>query len=145
MIHIQNSVYHRKFRHIHVLLRHIQPYCAIFRTLCSSWIFRTLPIQNPGIFITSDTFWTLSRHILAYSERCVTFAYWEPCHIQNFTTFRILVYLGTDVYSESCSYKRIQAYPGIFDNDSYNSINFRSFFHCNLTDFSMKWRQWRQF
>ena len=43
------------FRHIHVLFKHIQPYCGIFR------------IQ--------DKFRSLSRHILAYSERCVTLAY----------------------------------------------------------------------
>ena len=28
-------------------------------------------IQNPGILRTQDIFRTLSRHILAYSERCV--------------------------------------------------------------------------
>ena len=45
-------------------------------------------IQNPGIFRTLDIFRTLSRHILAYSEHCVTLVYWEPCHFQNFTMFR---------------------------------------------------------
>ena len=34
-------------RHIQVLLRHIQPYCDIFRTLCNSCHF-----QNSGIFRT---------------------------------------------------------------------------------------------
>ena len=31
------------FRHTQVLFRRIQPYCGIFRILCSSCIFRTLP------------------------------------------------------------------------------------------------------
>ena len=31
------------FRHIHVLFRHIQPYYGIFRILCNSCVFRTLP------------------------------------------------------------------------------------------------------
>ena len=31
------------FRHIHILLRYIQPYWGIFRTLCNSCMFRTLP------------------------------------------------------------------------------------------------------
>ena len=43
-------------------------------------------IQNPVIFRTWDIFRTLSRHILAYLERWVT--YWEPCHIQHFVIFR---------------------------------------------------------
>ena len=65
------------FKH-HVLFKHLQPYCGIFRTLCNSCIFRTLHIQIPDIFITQEIFRTLSRHILVYSDRCVTVAYGEP-------------------------------------------------------------------
>ena len=50
---------------------------------------------------------TLSRHILAYSERCVTLAYWEPCQIQNFAIFRILAYLEPEAYSESYLFMHI--------------------------------------
>ena len=57
--------------------------------------------------------------------------YWEHCHIQNYAIFRILAYLGPEAYSESCLYKYIQAYSGIFDNDSYNNTDFL-FFHFNL-------------
>ena len=46
-------------------------------------------IQNPGISRTQEIFRTLSRHILAHSERCVT-----PAHFQNFAIFKILAYLG---------------------------------------------------
>ena len=41
------------FRHIHVILSHIEPCCGIFRTLCNSCICKTLPyleywhIENP--------------------------------------------------------------------------------------------------
>ena len=53
---------------------------------------------------------TLSKHIVAYPERCVTLAYWEPRHIQNFTIFRIWTYLGPMAYSESCLFGHIQVY-----------------------------------
>ena len=69
------------FRHIHVPFRHFQPYCGIFKTPCNSYIFRTLPYLESGIYKTQDIFGTLSRHILVYSERCVMLACWEPCHI----------------------------------------------------------------
>ena len=85
---------------------------------------------------------TLSRHILVFSERCVTFAWWEPCHIQNLAIFRILAYWGPvyiQTYSESCLNRHIQAYSGIFDNDSYNNINL--FFTLILHTFqrNLKW------
>ena len=92
MRYIQNPVYYHKFRHI-------KPYCGIFGIMRYSCIFRTCHIQNPGIFRTWDIFRTLQRHTLAYSERCVTLAYWQPCHIQNFAIFRILAYLGLEAYS----------------------------------------------
>ena len=101
------------FRSIHVLFRHTQSYLGIFRTLCKSWNSESYHIQNPGIFRTQDIFKTLSRHILAYSERCVMLAYWEPCHIQNFDMFRILAYLGTETYSKSVylgTFRYIQTY-----------------------------------
>ena len=99
MTHIQGPVCYRKFRHIHVLFRHIQPYCGIFRTLCNSYIIKSWYIQNPDIFRTQDVFRTLSRYILAYSKRCVTLAYCEPFYIQKLVIFRILAYLGSDAYS----------------------------------------------
>ena len=72
---------------------------------------------------TWDIFITLSRHIVTYSERCVTL------HIvENPAIFRILAYLGPQAYSESCLYKHIQAYSDIFDSDSYNKINFLTHF-----------------
>ena len=110
---------------IHVLLRHIQPYCGIFRTLCNSWIFRAL------------SYWeSWYTYLKAYSERSVTLGYWDLCHIQNFVIFRILACLGPEAYSESCLYRHIEAYSSIFDNDNYNNVNF--FFHFNLTYSSMK-------
>ena len=89
-------------RYIHVLFRHIQPYCGIIRILCNSCIFRT-----------PDIFKTLLKHILAYSQNCVMLAYWEPCHIQNFAIFRILAHLGPGAYLESCLFGHIQAYTDI--------------------------------
>ena len=104
-------------RHIHVLLRHLES-CV------------TLAIQNPAIFrilaFLESKIYSELKHILAYSERCVTLAYREPCHIQNFAIFRILADLGPKVYSECCLYQHIQAYSGIFDNGSCN-INFLFF------------------
>ena len=84
-------------------------------------------IQNPGRFRTQDIFRILSRYILAYSERCVMLTNWKPFHIQNFAIFRILTNLGPEVYSESCLFRHIQAYSDIFNNDSYNNINFLFF------------------
>ena len=37
-----------------------------------------------------------------------------------------MAYLGPKAYSESCFRRRIQAYLGIFNNDSYDN-NFRFF------------------
>ena len=47
-------------------------------------------------------------------------------HVEN-PSFRILAYLGPEVYSESCSYRKIQEYSGIFNNDSDTNINFLFF------------------
>ena len=38
------------FRHIHILLRNIQPYCGIFRTLHNCCIFRSLAYSEPKIY-----------------------------------------------------------------------------------------------
>ena len=73
MLHIQNPVYYRRFRHIKAYL---EP-CV---TLAYS---EPCHIQTPGIFRTQDIFRTRSWHILVYSERCLTLPYWEPSHIQN--------------------------------------------------------------
>ena len=78
MIHNQNSVCYRKFRHI-----------VAYSENCVTFAYsESCPIQNHDIFRTQDIFRTLSRHIMAYSELCVTLAYSEPCHIQNFGIFR---------------------------------------------------------
>ena len=76
---------------------------------------------------------TLSRDILAYSKCCVTLAYWEPCHIQNFNT----VYLGT--------FRHIQAY-------SIMTVITLTFLVFCIQYFSRKfkktyvfWLQWSQF
>ena len=37
---------------------------------------------------------------------------------------KILSYLGPEACSRSCFYKHIQAYSGIFNNDSYKNLNF---------------------
>ena len=50
-----------------------------------------------------------------------TLPYSECCHIQN------LAHLGPKAYSESCFCRHIQAYLGIFNNDSYDNINFLFF------------------
>ena len=112
MRHIQN-VHYRKFRHI-------QPYSGIFRTLCNSCILKILTYlepKNPS----------LSRRILAYSERSLTLSCCEPCHLQKFVIFRILAYLGPETYPESCLFRHIQVYSDILNNDNYNNINFLFF------------------
>ena len=71
------------FRHIHVLFRHIQPYCRVILNHVVSYLQPCVTlaysepghIQNPGIFRTQDIFVTLLRHILAYSERFIRLAY----------------------------------------------------------------------
>ena len=83
-------------------------------------------IQNPGIFSTQDIFRTLSKHILVlFRKQCNAFilrtlSYSELCHIQKIGILRL------QAYSESCSFRHIQVYSGIFSNDSYN-INFLFF------------------
>ena len=140
MINIQNPVYYPKFRHI-------QPCCGIFRILCNSWIFKTLSYSESWHIRAQDKSTTLSRRIRAYLECCVMVASWEPCHIQNFVIFRILAYLRPQAYSES-SFRHIQVYSDIFNNDSYNSINslfFLTYFSTKLKKTYVFWIQWNQF
>ena len=66
---------------------HIVTCLESFVTLAYSELYQ---IQNPGIFRAQDIFRTLSWQILAYSECCVTLAYWEHCHIQNFAILGLL-------------------------------------------------------
>ena len=94
--------------------------------------------QNAGIFRAQDVFITLSRHIPAYSERCVTFAYWELFHIEIFAIFKnfgicrtqgilkILV-LGT--------FRHIQTYSIMI------VIITLTFFHLKLTYFSTNFKK----
>ena len=89
-------------------------------------------VQNPYIFRTRDIFRTLSRNIPAYSEGCVTLAYWKPSHIQKFVIFRILAYSGLEAYSESCLYRYIQTYSGIFKNEAIITLTF--FFYTLILD-----------
>ena len=49
------------FRHIHILLRNIQPYCGIFRTLHNCCIFRSLAYSEPKIY--SELCQGISWHI----------------------------------------------------------------------------------
>ena len=126
MTHIQNPAFYRKFRHW-CILRHIQPYCGIFRTLCNSCIFRTMPYSKSWHIENEETFRTLSRHILSFRTLCNvhilrTLRYSTICCIQNFGA-----YLGHNTYLESCLYRQIQEYSGIFDNNSYNNVNFMFF------------------
>ena len=137
MIHIQKCVYYLTFRHIRAYSRPIktfQPYCHMpYLEHCVTLAYyEPCHIQNPDVFkpkiyseLCQGIFW----------QRRVTLAYWEPCHIQNFAMFRSLAYLEPEAYSESCLYRHIQAYSAIFDNDSYNNINFL-FFHFNFTLFN---------
>ena len=91
-------------------------------------------IQNPAIFrilvyLRSKIYSELWQDIFWHIQNTV-----QRSHIENpaiFRTFpypdRSLAYLRPNVYSESCLLRLIQAYSGIFNNDSYNNINFRFF------------------
>ena len=81
-------------------------------------------IRNPYIFRTRDTFRSISRHILAYSDFFVMLACWQLCNIQNCNP----VYL--DIF------KHIQVYSIMI---VLIVLNF--FFHINLTYFSTKFRR----
>ena len=127
----QNPVYYCKFRHIQAYSRPFQPYYGIFRTLCNSSIFRTLPylkswhIQNQRYIQKSvkaycNIFTTLcNAHLLRTLP--------ELCHIQNFGIFWTRGILRALF---------IQAYSGISNNDSYNNTNF-AFFTLILHTFQL--------
>ena len=68
--HIQNPVAIENSDIFNHILAHLEP-CVIFA------YSEPCHVQNPDIFKTQDIFRTLSRYILAYSERCVTLPYWE--------------------------------------------------------------------
>ena len=97
------------FRDINALLRHIQPYCGILRTLRNSCIFRILWYWNLRY---------IQNSVNAYSGIFRTLC---NCHIDSFAIFRNLAYLAPAAYSEHCLYRHVQSYLGIFDNDSYNN------------------------
>ena len=118
-----------------------------------SHIFRTLP-QNTGTFWTRYIFRTLSWDIVAFSQCCVTLAFWEPWQIQKFVFFRCLTYwhfhnvrntrilrtlanseiclfrsltyLGPEAYSESCLFRHIRVFHFHF-NLTYFSTTFTNF------------------
>ena len=100
------------FSHIHVPFRQIQPYYGIFWIICFSCFFSC-------IFRTRNIYITLSRHILAYSERCVTLAYWELCHVQNFVIFKIL---DTKTWLYYPRHNQNPVYLGIFRDIQEHSI-----------------------
>ena len=125
---------------------YIQSGCDSYSELCKvgeSWISRKggilekkggmtplptmlLYLQNPAMFRIQNILRALSRHILAYSEGFVLLAYWESCHIQNFS------YLEPKAYSESCLSRHIQACSGLINYDSYN-FDYKTFtFFCTL-------------
>ena len=81
-------------------------------------------IRNSYTFRTRDTFRTISRHFLVYSECCVTLVHWQLCNIHSCNP----VYL--DIF------KHIQAYSIMI---VIIALNF--FFHINLTYFSTKFRK----
>ena len=94
--------------------------------LCIVWYILRISyiIVNSDIFRIQYVFRTLSKNIREYSERRSTLAYWETCDIQNLAIFRFLAYLGPEAYRGLYLCRHIQAYSGIFNNDSFNYINF---------------------
>ena len=67
---IQGWLY-RKFKHIHVLFRHIHSCCGLFRIMCNSCKHsEPCHIQNPGIFRTQDIFRTLKAYSDIFRTMC---------------------------------------------------------------------------
>ena len=99
MIYIENSLSDIKnsdiFRHIHILSRNIQSCLGISRTLCNSFISRTLPyseswhIYNPKYIQKSVK--TYSNIFRMLRNACIarSLPYSKLWHIQNFGKFRI--------------------------------------------------------
>ena len=144
--HLQDPVYYRKLRHSGIFTPYSDIY-SVFRTLCNSCIFRSLPYSE--YWHIEPKIYSKSRHLLAY-VCCLLLAYWKPCHILNFCLFRIMAYLGSEAYSEACLFRYIQVYLGIFNSDSYDKTNFL-FFTLFLHSFQQNfqtyvfWLEWRQF
>ena len=67
--HVQ--AYWETWRHIQALLRHIEPYSDIFRTLWNPCIISH--VQNPGTFTTQDVFKSLSNDIKDIKGYSATF------------------------------------------------------------------------
>ena len=73
----------------HVLFRHIQPYCGIFRTLCNSCIFRTLSyskfqhIQNPRYIQNSVKAYSGIFRMLCNASMLRALPYSEFWHMQH--------------------------------------------------------------
>ena len=97
------------FRHMHVLFRHIQPYCSIFRTLYNSSILRNLPyseywhIQHPRYIQNSVKDYSSIFGTLRNDHLLRTMPYSQLCHIQNFGVFStqgILRILLTQAHSD---------------------------------------------
>ena len=143
MIHSQNLFYYLKFRHVQAYQHPIKTYLAMLWHIQDP--VSLLHFQNPVIF-----------RILAYlehtihSEHCQSI-FWhiqntvQHCHIENSVIFRTLPFSefwhilnARHIHSESCLYRHIQAYSGIFNNDSLNTINF--LFYFNLVYFSTKFK-----
>ena len=99
------------FRYIHVLLRHIQLYCGIFRTLPYSEYWH---IQNPRYIQNSAKEHSGIFRTLCNARILKTLPYSELWHIQDPRHIQNSVYLGTFMHN-------------IFNNDSYNNINFLFF------------------
>ena len=124
MIHIQNPVCYCKFRHIQAYSRPIQTYsailwCGMFRTLCNSCIFRTLPyseswhIKNPRQIYSElcrGIFWhiqnTVLRSHIENSSIFVALPYSEFWHIQDPRHIQNHVYIGTfrNILAYSCTH-----------------------------------------
>ena len=69
--HVQT--YWRTYRRIQALLRHIEPYSNIFRTLCNPWIynraiFRTLAHLEPELSSQTCQTCKMTRHIQVFSR-----------------------------------------------------------------------------
>ena len=90
-------------------------------------------IQNPAIFRILARY--IHSSVKAYAGIFRTLynaRIWEPCHVKDFATFRISVYLRQEVYSGSCLFTHIQAYSGILNSDSYNNVLFFFTFFFSL-------------
>ena len=81
-------------KHIHVLFKHIQQSCSIFRTLCHSCILRTVPyskswhIQNPRYIQNCVKAYSGIFSRLCNARILKTWSYSQLFHIQNVSKFR---------------------------------------------------------